>query len=144
MSTDNCPTVAIVDDEKFYADLLAKLLTQNLECTVHVFDRPVDALAALPLLKPSVVVTDYHLPKINGLEFIRAATPLLPDAAFILNTGDNMPDYDDAVGQVPSLKSRLAKPFGWRELAREVIRVWPGANPPRLRRTTGGADASLG
>lgn len=126
-------TVVIVDDEKSYADLLAQLLKDNVECTVHVFYRPADALAAIPELKPSVIVTDYYMPEINGLDFIRQATVLLPETAFVLITGHNMSTSLDELANLASLKGHLAKPFGWRQLASEVLKVWPGGNAPKLR-----------
>ena len=130
-------TVVIVDDEKSYADLLAQLLKDNVECNVHVFYRPADALAAIPELKPSVIVTDYYMPEINGLDFIRRATVLLPETAFVLITGHNMSTSLDELAALPSLKGHLSKPFGWRQLAAEVLNVWPDAAPPKLR---GGAS----
>ena len=133
LNTNPRCSVVVVDDEKSYADLLAQLLKDNVDCSVHTFYRPVDALAALPLIKPSVIVTDYYMPEINGLKFIRQGTLLLPEAAFILITGHNMSGYMEELGQLPSLKSHLAKPFGWRQLASEVLRVWPGTNPPKMR-----------
>lgn len=133
MNTDTRRTLVVVDDEKSYADLLSQLLNDNLDCSVHTFYRPVDALAALPFLKPHVVVSDYYMPEINGLKFIREASTLLPGSAFILITGHNMSGYMDDLTKLPSLKSHLAKPFGWRQLANEVLRVWPNANPPGVR-----------
>jgi len=62
-------------------------LGDNVECLVHAFYRPADALAALPELKPSVIVTDYYILEINGLDFIRQATALRPVTAFVLITG---------------------------------------------------------
>lgn len=132
--------VVIVDDEKSYADLLAQLLKDNVECNVHVFYRPADALNALPELKPGVVVTDYYMPEINGLDFIRRATPIVPDTAFVLITGHNMSTSLDELAALPSLKGHLSKPFGWRQLASEVLNVWPDNAPPKLR---GGASLKV-
>lgn len=139
MNTDIRRTVVVVDDEKSYADLLSQLLNDNLDCSVHTFYRPADALAALPFLRPSVVVSDYYMPEINGLKFIREATTLLPGTNFILITGHNMSGYMDGLTKLPSLKSHLAKPFGWRQLAQEVLRVWPNANPPSMRSASAGS-----
>jgi len=126
-------TVLIVDDEKSYADLLAQLLKDNVECNVHVFYRPAEALAALPALQPQVIVSDYYMPEINGLDFIRRASVLLPETAFVLITGHNMSTSIDEIANLPALKGHIAKPFGWRQLAAEVLAVWPDANPPKLR-----------
>lgn len=117
--------IALVDDEKSYTDLLTQMLADNLDCPVHAFSRPRDALAELPRLKPSVIVTDYYMPQLNGLEFIRQAALLAPNSAFILITGHNLSSEEDAMARLPMLKGCLEKPFGWRKLADEILRVWP-------------------
>lgn len=120
-------SIVLVDDEKSYVDLLTQMLADNLDCPVHAFFRPRDALLALEKLDPAVVVTDYHMPQLNGIEFIRAATPIVPRAAFVMITGNNLSEQEDELARLPSLKGFLPKPFGWRKLADEILRVWPVA-----------------
>lgn len=126
-------TIVIVDDEESYADLITQLLNDNLDCNVQVFYRPADALAAITELKPAVIVTDYYMPEINGFDLIRRASVLLPETAFVLITGHNMSTSVDEIASLPAIKGHLAKPFGWRQLAAEVLGVWPDSNPPKLR-----------
>jgi DNA-binding NtrC family response regulator len=130
--------IVLVDDEKSYTDLLTHMLADNLDCPVHAFSRPLAAIAALPELNPGVIVTDYYMPQLNGLEFIRQAAPLAPDCAFVLITGHNLSSEEDAMARLPMLKGCLAKPFGWRKLADEILRVWPSHLAPPAHR----ADAS--
>lgn len=118
-------SIVLVDDERSYTELIAQMLTDNLDCPVHPFTRPLAALAALPVLRPSVVVTDYFMPELNGIQFIREAAPLVPGAAFVMITGHNLSAEKDELAQLTALKGFLAKPFGWRQLADEIIRVWP-------------------
>jgi two-component SAPR family response regulator len=117
--------IVLVDDEKSYTDLLTDMLAENLDRPVHAFARPLDALQALPRLEPGVVVTDYYMPQLNGLDFIRQAAPLVPDAVFVLISGHNLSAEKDAMARLPALKGYLPKPFGWRKLAEEILRVWP-------------------
>lgn len=117
--------IVLVDDERSYTELMTQLLADNLACPVHSFTRPVDALRAIPHLNASVIVTDYFMPQIDGLEFIRRASVVAPAAAFVLITGHNLSAEQDAMAQLTALKGFLAKPFGWRKLADEIIRVWP-------------------
>lgn len=65
------------------------------------------------------------MPEIDGLEFIRQATPLVPATAFVLISGHNLSAEREAMGRLVALKGFLPKPFGWRKLADEIIRVWP-------------------
>src|SRR4051812_20996775 len=59
--------IVIVDDEPSYAGLMSQLLTDSLDCEVAAFTSPLDALAAFPSLEVGVVVTDFSMPKLNGL-----------------------------------------------------------------------------
>jgi len=130
-------SVVLVDDDQAYADLMVEILAQNLDCPVVSFTRPLDALAALPLVAPSVIVTDYNMPQLNGLEFIRKAALLVPHAAFVIMTAHDLSESRDEMDRLGALKGFLEKPFGSRKLAAEILRVWPaGAAPapaPRQR-----------
>jgi two-component SAPR family response regulator len=123
----NQPTksVVIVDDDKTYGDLILEMLGITLDCPVYAFTKPLDALAALPHVSPSVVVTDYNMPQMNGLDFIRRASPLVPQAAFVLITGHDLSAYKDDMNRLSLLRGFLPKPFGSRQLADEILRVWP-------------------
>ncbi len=115
----------LVDDERSYTDLISEMLRENLSCPVHAFTRPLEALKTLPQLNAGVIVTDYFMPQLDGLEFIKQATQLAPEAAFVLITGHNLSAEEDKMARLTALKGFLAKPFGWRKLADEILRVWP-------------------
>jgi DNA-binding NtrC family response regulator len=122
-------SIVLVDDEKSYTDLMSQMLAENLDCPVNSFTRPLDALNAIRELSPAVIVTDYYMPQINGLDFIRRAAPLVPTTAFVLITGHNLQEAEDEFAQIKGLKAFLPKPFGWRRLADEIVRVWPEQVP---------------
>ena len=117
---------------------MTQLLAENLDCPVHGFTRAADALREIPRLDPSVIVTDYFMPQIDGLEFIRQATALAPGARFVLITGHNLAAEQEAMERLTALKGFLGKPFGWRKLADEIIRVWPDPSTAPLHK----ADAT--
>lgn len=104
---------------------MVAMLAENLDCPVHGFTRPLAALQALPTIRPGVIITDYFMPEITGIDFIRRATPLLPGAVFVMITGNNLSAQQDELDRLTALKGFLPKPFGWRVLADEVMRVWP-------------------
>ena len=132
-SLSNFKSIVLVDDEKSYNDLIRQMLVENLDTPVHGFTRPLEALDALPTLDPAVIVTDYFMPEMNGIEFIHRASPLVPHAAFIMISGNNLSGEQHRMEKLAALKAFLAKPFGWRKLADEVIRVWPLDTPaPRI------------
>lgn len=118
-------SIVLVDDEKSYTDLMTQMLSDNLDCPVHAFTRPLEALKAIPGIDPGVIVTDYFMPQLNGIEFIRQAAAVAPHAAFVMITGHNLSSEEDQLAKLTALKGFLAKPFGWRKLADEILRVWP-------------------
>jgi DNA-binding NtrC family response regulator len=127
-------SIILVDDEKSYNDLIKQMLVENLNCPVHGFTRPLEALDALRTLNPAVVVTDYFMPEMNGIEFIQRAAPLVPSAAFVMISGNNLSSEQSRMEKIGALKTFLAKPFGWHKLADEIIRAWPADTPAPTNR----------
>ncbi len=131
MSFTSEKALVIVDDEKSYADLLARLLADSLRCPIRAFTRPLEALDAMPTLDAGLIVSDYYMPGINGLEFVRRLQTVAPTVPVIMITGHMMELADTDYSDLPALKTILAKPFSWRLLAEEIIRHWP---EPELKR----------
>lgn len=126
-------SVVILDDERSYVELMAKMLAENLDCDVHHYTRPLDALQNLAEIGPSVVVTDYFMPQVDGVEFVRRASVIAPKAVFIMISGHDLDTIGHELSRLKRLKKRLQKPFGWRPLADAVIEVWPGKDAPSIR-----------
>jgi two-component SAPR family response regulator len=126
-------SVVIVDDQKPFVDLMAKMIGENLTCKVHPFTRPDEALKGLEKISAGVIVTDYSMPEMNGVEFIRQATKIAPDAVFIMISGHDLEMIDHELSQLKKLKRRIQKPFSWLPLTKALIEVWPGKDAPSFR-----------
>jgi DNA-binding NtrC family response regulator len=126
-------SVIIVDDEISYVELVARMIADNLDCPVHPFTRPADALAGLSRISAGVIVSDYCMPQMNGVEFIKKASKLAPKAAFIMISGQNLELIEDELSELKRLKTWLQKPFGWRPLTAAVLKAWPGKDSPKFR-----------
>ena len=124
--------VLLVDDEFSYIDLLQQLLSDHLECPVHGFTKPADALRALPTLNVGMIITDYQMPDINGLQFVAEVQKINPSIPAVMITAYNMSFTPRELAAVPSLKAVVRKPFKWTVLAEEVVKYWPDANPPKV------------
>ena len=124
--------VLLVDDEFSYIDLLQQLLSDHLECPVHGFTKPADALRALPTLNVGMIITDYQMPDINGLQFVAAVQKVDPSIPAVMITAYNMSFTPRELAAVPALKAIVRKPFKWTVLADEVVKYWPDANPPKV------------
>ncbi len=109
--------------------MLALAIEASLQRPVLAFSRPLDALSALPTLQPPLIVTDYFMPQINGLEFIRLAAAMLPRTPFILISGHNLSGFALEIARLGVVKSVLAKPFTGRVLVDEILRIWPDHAP---------------
>lgn len=127
--------VMLVDDEFSYIDLLQQLLGEHLDRPVHGFTKPADALRALPSLNVGIIISDYQMPDMNGLQFIAAVQKLNPAIPVVMITAYNMSFTERELAAVPSLKAVVRKPFKWTTLASELVKYWPDANPPKVIRS---------
>jgi DNA-binding NtrC family response regulator len=128
--------VVLVDDEFSYIDLLQQLLSDHLACPVHGFTKPADALRAMPGLNVGMIITDYQMPDINGLQFVAEVQKIDPTIPAVMITAYNMSFTPRELALVPSLKAVVRKPFKWTVLAEEVVKYWPDANPPKVLPST--------
>ncbi len=128
--------VVLVDDEFSYIDLLQQLLGEHLACPVHGFTKPADALRAMPKLNVGIIITDYQMPDMNGLQFVAAVQKINPNIPAVMITAYNMSFTPRELAAVPSLKCVVRKPFKWTALAEEVVKYWPDANPPKVISST--------
>jgi len=130
VNADHPKGIAIVDDEKSYTDLLAVTLGECFLNPIHPFTHPREFLEAFPRLDLGLVVTDYNMPEIDGLELIAIIRRERPGLPCLLITGHVEELATKDLSRLPELRGILPKPFGWRKLATEILRV--GSASPRL------------
>jgi two-component system catabolic regulation response regulator CreB len=122
------PRILIVEDEPSIADTLQYALkTDGFE--PHWFSTGSQALQALPLIAPDLVLLDIGLPDLNGLEVfkrLRAAEAELP-VIFLTARSD---EIDRVVGLELGADDYVAKPFSPRELVARVRTILRRARPP--------------
>ncbi len=122
--------VVLVDDEKAYIDLLEQLLASHLSCPVYSFNHPSDALRALPELDVGLIVTDYNMPDIDGLQLLAEIKLRLPEVPAVMITAYQENFTDQQLAKVPNLKIVVRKPFKWITLAEHISQFWNGSTPP--------------
>lgn len=122
--------VMLVDDEVAYLDLLQQLLGEHLACPVHSFARSLEALKALPQLNVGLIVTDYHMPGLDGLEFLAEVEKLRPGLPAVMITAHEIELSAGKAARLTSLRAIVRKPFKWTALAEEISRHWTGSRPP--------------
>ncbi len=127
MTTASLPYAIVVDDEISYLQLLEAILEETLACPVKTFPRAKEALAALPDMDVGIIVTDFSMPEMDGMEFLKKAEMIKPDVLAII-ISEHKPFLDGLhKSQLHQLQSVMAKPFRINELAQEITRLWPEA-----------------
>src|SRR5690349_1482058 len=69
--------VAVIDDQPVSRTLIARLLKDlDDQLDVKLFANPTDALAILQATGVALIVTDYRMPRMDGIEFVKALRKL--------------------------------------------------------------------
>ena len=80
------PTVFVVDDEVLLLEL-AETILAPLGCKVVTFTDPEQALKEFPAAAPALVLTDYAMGRMSGMDLIRECRRLNPQQKTILISG---------------------------------------------------------
>jgi two-component system, sensor histidine kinase and response regulator len=93
------PTLVIVDDEAMITTSLTAMLALDDLYDITTFNSPTQALDAL--LKgpaPDVVLSDFLMPEMTGIDFLKALRPHAPESTFIILTG--YADKENAIAAI--------------------------------------------
>lgn len=79
--------IVAVDDEKMVTSAFKALFKVEGYSDVHLFNSPKEAIEFLKDNKPDLIISDFIMPEMNGLEFLTEAKKLYPEVSMILLTG---------------------------------------------------------
>lgn len=79
--------IVVVDDEKIVTSAFNTLLKVEGFSDTHFFNNPKEALEFLKENTPDLVISDFLMPEMNGLEFLSEVKKLYPEVSKILLTG---------------------------------------------------------
>ena len=101
----------IVDDEDMVITSIRAFLQLETEYVVHGFTQPLEAVKHLETNPVDVVVSDYLMPKMTGLQLLAKAKEFQPEAARVLLTGHA--DKQSAINAINAvgLYQYLEKPW---------------------------------
>jgi CheY-like chemotaxis protein len=117
------PAIFVVDDEPMLLELAESVLSR-IECEIKTFTDPQEALRTYSSEKtrPDLVITDYAMHHMNGLDLIRECRRMNPKQKIILVSGT----VDESILSGADVKPDrfLAKPYqpaALLELVQEVL-----------------------
>lgn len=112
--------VLVLDDEENFARMVGDIL-RAAHFEVESASEPEKALSMLEEVHFGLVISDYKMPEMNGLEFLRRARKLNPKQPIIMLSGFmNMPELLNAANSGATLI--LEKPFDARKLIEYVAK----------------------
>lgn len=117
-TTAGKPAIFVVDDEVLLLEL-AEAILSPLGCRVIKFSDPEMALQEFPKIQPAVVITDYAMGRMSGMDLIRECRRLNPRQKTVLISGT----VDGEVFANAAVKpdAFVAKPYDVSKLA-ELVR----------------------
>ncbi len=81
------PIIYVVDDEIMVTQSIKSFLELETDYSVETFQSATAALETLGHKPPDLVVSDFLMPEMDGLQFLRAVSKVMPDVPRILLTG---------------------------------------------------------
>lgn len=87
---DDKPRVLIIDDEQLIRDLLAEMLAEDFNCQTATCAE--EALQLLNQMQFSLLLSDIHMGKMNGIEMIPLVHELAPDTVVIMISSEQSID----------------------------------------------------
>jgi len=115
---ENCLNVLIAEDNEVYRDLL-DFYFKNLGVPVNItfVSDGFECLISLGKQTPDIIITDLHMPKINGFEMIRhlSSCEAYADIKIVALTGLTQADIDEK-GGLPENVQVFFKPFSFKQL----------------------------
>lgn len=111
MSDNAKPAVVLVDDEDMILTSIRTLLMLESDYEVEAFTNPLDAVRHLENHTVDVIVSDFLMPGMTGIQLLAKAKELQPEATRVLLTGHaDKSSAIQAINQV-ALFQYLEKPW---------------------------------
>lgn len=129
-------TVLLVDDEPGLTGIAKRFLERSGECQVDIANSAADALVLLKKVQYDAVVSDYLMPDMDGITFLKTVRSAYPTTPFVVFTGkgreevviealNNGADFylqkgGDPAAQFTELRSKIRKGVEQRRAQSEL------------------------
>ncbi|HLE47179.1 MAG TPA: response regulator [Candidatus Thermoplasmatota archaeon] len=122
------PRILVVDDEPDILAAVRTVLEGTIQAHVYVASSGQKALSILAANEVDLIVTDYKMPGMNGLEFLRHAKIIAPHTPVVLITAFERELVEELDG-ADQAEAVLIKPLSPRPLVQTVQKALAGAAP---------------
>ena len=111
--------ILVVDDDRILLVLFKRILERE-GFVAHCVENGEDAIEQIKKRTFSLMITDFNMPGLNGLELARKGLELAPQMPIIMDSGGLSPKITRLAKEI-GISKVLAKPFLTTELM-EIIR----------------------
>jgi DNA-binding NtrC family response regulator len=120
MKNKSCARWMVVDDDTEALSTVTQLLAAVSDAEIHSFPSPWQALDAFAAAPQSfqLIVTDFEMPGMNGVDLRRHVQALSPSAKVLLTTGSGR--FTDESARQNGFCGLLCKPFSLGALKQKL------------------------
>jgi DNA-binding response OmpR family regulator len=113
-------TILVVDDD-FHICKVLSLKLKNASFEVVSASNGEEALETIQKLSPSLMITDFSMPEMTGLELVRQVREMenTKNIPIIMLTARGQ-TVEEAEGESPLINALMSKPFSPREVLQKV------------------------
>ncbi|XOV79647.1 MAG: response regulator [Aestuariibacter sp.] len=123
-SPQNAPNIIVIDDEELTQELIRHMLREVFVGDMVVYSTCEKALRRLKQEPKhyNLIISDWEVPGLNGLEFLKEVRKLDPEMPFLMVTGHSSKDL--VVNAIKAgVNDFLVKPFTAQGLLKKVIKL---------------------
>ena len=131
---EDLPAVLVVDDDELQL-ILMKELFKSVGVPVECVTSGQSALEEIRVNSYRCMITDLHMPSMNGIELARHARQLAPQMRISLCTGDQSPQLQERAAEA-GIDAVFLKPFNYTRMLATVVQDLGTSSGP-TRSTSG-------
>lgn len=125
----NNKKILVVDDDEGIRDIIKLALKNTNLCSVQTAENGKDAVCIIKQKTFDLIITDYNMPLMNGLELFEQCKAMKPEIPFIFVTG--CPSGASIIGKVKKegIVGCICKPFDLYEVVNMVTNALYRTSP---------------
>lgn len=114
--------IMVVDDDPLIGGMISRYLDEKSGFDVHYFENPKEALKQASKQKPDMIVLDWAMPELSGLQFLlrlRKNKKIKDTPVFMLTAKRTGEDFETAC--TAGVDGYLTKPVDFNQLNNRII-----------------------